>query len=173
MKELSIKEKAKRYDESRERMKDFLKEWENCGALGEAMEKANAVFPELKEWFEDEKIINRIKKAVEEYWSDEPLDEILAWLEKHRVQPRQEWSKNDLAMYAKILFLLKSGVLPSTKECNKLSDWLKFLEYRNTWKPSDVQMEVLLSEANAWTKGCPKQKILKSLYDDLKKLREE
>ena len=30
----------------------------------------------------DERIINNIKKAVESYWSDEPLHEILAWLEK-------------------------------------------------------------------------------------------
>ena len=52
-------------------------------------------------------------------------------------------------------------------------DWLKSLKGRYTWKPSDEQMDVLLGEANAWTKGCPKQKILESLYNDLKKLRGE
>ena len=45
------------------------------------MEVLAEVIPELKE-SEDERIIGRIKKAVESYWSDEPLDEILAWLEK-------------------------------------------------------------------------------------------
>lgn len=40
----------------------------------------------------------------------------------------------------------------------------------SNWKPSDEQMAVLLSEVNAWQKGCRKQKILESLYNDLKKL---
>ena len=42
---------------------------------------------------------------------------------------------------------------------------------QNTWKPSDEQMEVLLSEVTGWTKGCPKQIVLESLYNDLKKLK--
>ena len=41
------------------------------------------------------------------------------------------------------------------------------------WKPSDEQMEILLSEVTAWTKGCPKQKVLETLYNDLKKLRDK
>ena len=41
---------------------------------------------------------------------------------------------------------------------------------QNTWKPSDEQMEVLLSEVNGWTKGCPKHIVLESLYNDLKRL---
>lgn len=50
---------------------------------------AKELFPDLYE-SEDERIIERIKKAVESYWSDEPLDEILAWLEKHadKVEPK-------------------------------------------------------------------------------------
>jgi len=44
---------------------------------------------------------------------------------------------------------------------------------QSRWKPSDKQMDVLLSEVTAWTKGCPKQIVLESLYQDLKKLREE
>lgn len=50
-------------------------------------------------------------------------------------------------------------------------DWLKSLKTRYTWKPSDEQMKALLSEVEAWTKGCPKQVILESLYNDLKKLK--
>ena len=42
---------------------------------------------------------------------------------------------------------------------------------QNRWKPSNKQMEVLLSEVEAWTKGCPKQIVLESLYNDLKKLK--
>jgi hypothetical protein len=32
-------------------------------------------------------------------------------------------------------------------------------------------MGVLLSEVNGWKKGCSKQKVLESLYNDLKKLK--
>ena len=39
------------------------------------------------------------------------------------------------------------------------------------WRPSEKQMEVLLSEVTAWTKGCHKQKVLESLYNDLKNLK--
>lgn len=42
---------------------------------------------------------------------------------------------------------------------------------KHKWKPSDEQMETLLSEVTAWTKGCPKQIVLESLYNDLKKLK--
>lgn len=79
-------------------------------------------------------------------------------------------------------------------EVRECMDWLKSLknrvqpihEYSDTerqemfiksqrphfWKPTDEQMECLLSEVTAWTKGCHKQKVLESLYNDLKKLRE-
>jgi hypothetical protein len=50
-------------------------------------------------------------------------------------------------------------------------EWLKSLRPQSTWKPSDEQMEVLLSEVNGWKKGCSKQKVLESLYNDLKKLK--
>ena len=52
-------------------------------------------------------------------------------------------------------------------------DWIKSLKQRCTWKPSDEQMEVLLSEVTGWKKGCPKQIVLESLYNDLKKLKGE
>ena len=91
--------------------------------------------------------------------------------------PRQEWSEDDekklLCICAWIKDYPRAADFKDEIVANNYVDWLKSLKPQNRWKPSDVQMEVLLSEANAWTKGCPKQKILKSLYDDLKKLREE
>lgn len=54
-----------------------------------------------------------------------------------------------------------------------LNGFKERVQPQNTWKPSDMQMDVLLGEANAWTKGCLKQEILESLYNDLKKLRGE
>lgn len=52
-----------------------------------------------------------------------------------------------------------------------LVSWLKSLKDKYTWKPSDEQMEVLLSEVTGWKKGCSKQIVLESLYNDLKKLK--
>ena len=68
--------------------KSTLFEWINgmyANMSEEDKQKAEEFFPELKE-SEDERIINRIKKAVESYWSDEPLNEIVAWLERHKEQ---------------------------------------------------------------------------------------
>jgi len=53
---------------------------------------AEYIDPELKEESADERIINRIKKAVENYWSDEPLNEILAWLEKKELKKIEQKS---------------------------------------------------------------------------------
>lgn len=48
---------------------------------------------------------------------------------------------------------------------------IREIKDKYTWKPSDEQMKVLISEVEGWTKGCPKQKVLESLYNDLKKLK--
>mgnify|MGYP006992109972 CR=1 FL=1 len=72
---MTTKEKAAAYDAAIKKVKELaIDDYLDAIAVTD-------IFPELKE-IEDEKIINRIKKAVKVYWSDEPLDEILAWLEK-------------------------------------------------------------------------------------------
>ena len=63
------------------------------------------------------------------------------------------------------------GVLQSDADLEDEGRWK--VSVKDNWKPSDKQMEVLLSEVTGWTKGCPKQIVLESLYQDLKKLREE
>lgn len=88
MKELSIEQKAKTYDEALERAKmsyhtgDYDKD---------TLEMLEIIFPELKE-SEDEKIRKAIKKALQvrcdgsRIISDEPviLEEAIAWLEKQK-----------------------------------------------------------------------------------------
>ena len=119
---------------------------------------------------EDEKICLDILQYFKDgYGLEHTIESIVDWFEslKNRVQPKQEWSEEDEEMLCRcISATFDHGYL---KECN----WLKSLRPQNRWKPSDEQMEVLLSEVNAWTKGCPKQKVLESLYNDLKKLREK
>lgn len=82
MKELSIEEKAKRYDEAIELAKDSFNYPDYPGFI-----RADVVFPELKE-SEDEKIR---KSLIDMLKNDEKcyLKEI-AWLEK---QGKKEWSK--------------------------------------------------------------------------------
>ena len=92
MKELSIEDKARAYDDVLERMRDFLKYWKDCGAVGAAMEKAKAVFPELAE-SEDERIrkeiieqINLLKSATLSDLKDKQFSSWIAWLEKQGEQ---------------------------------------------------------------------------------------
>lgn len=93
------------------------------------------------------------------------------------------WSEEDEATLDNIISDIRT--LQSKSKCSPSDryyaifdeeiDWLKSLKERvqpqNIWKPNDVQMKILLSEVEAWTKGCPKQKVLESLYNDLKKLK--
>ena len=84
MEELSIEEKAKRYDESIERAKHYQK------VNGSAV--ITAIFPELKE-SEDDKIRKGIESILKHYKENGEIicpypfvkiDEVLAWLEKQK-----------------------------------------------------------------------------------------
>ena len=86
MKELSIEEKAQRYDEALEKAKDYHKQLidEDNPEWASEIEK---IFPELKE-SEDERISKEIIKYLEQSVPHHHHDEILkskewiAWLEK-------------------------------------------------------------------------------------------
>ena len=85
------------------------------------------------------------------------------------------WSKEDENRFKNLVYLVEhsdEGIATKVGFV-KFINRLKSLSPQNGWKPSDDQMEVLLSEVLAWIKGCPKQKVLESLYNDLNKLREE
>lgn len=96
MKELTIEQKAKAYDEAKSIMEEYLKSG-NAGVIAEnTIKKA---FPELKE-SEDEKIKDRLVTLVrlndrEQFVSFEntPLNHIIAWLEKQGEQkPAEEYN---------------------------------------------------------------------------------
>lgn len=84
MKELTIEEKAKRYDEALKKAKRLYEE----GTITECL---CHIFPELKE-SEDEKIKEAISAGLCDVscdfgWSDfggVPIEDIFAWLEKAR-----------------------------------------------------------------------------------------
>ena len=91
MKELSIEEKAKRYDEAIERAKYYQKE--NGSAV------ISAIFPELKE-SEDERIRKWLINTIEEVpndsieWDVIDKSEVLAWLEKQKETVPDETNSN-------------------------------------------------------------------------------
>ena len=190
MKELSIKEKAKRYDDALERAKSFeLPEYKNI---------MTSVFPELKER-EDEKIRNFIcnelacLRAADEKGSDryEELTNAIAWLEKQckdepidLIQQRVDaltqlekqgehnpaWSEKDIFKVQRICKYLDNAkkYYADITEVRECIDWLKSLKDRiqPQWKPSKEQMKQLNSAANIY----PDSRIgyaLRSLYQDL------
>lgn len=65
MKELSIKEKAKRYDEAIEKLRDFYRDYDTVSCLIDVKEELANIFTELKE-SEDEKIRKELIAEVKE-----------------------------------------------------------------------------------------------------------
>jgi len=112
MKELSIEEKAKAYDEAIEKLRDFYRDYDTVSCLIDVKEELANLFPELKE-SEDEKIkkeiisfiqddIDEINLKVSGDYDDRDEDDIahqnwckkaIAWLEKQGNSPIK-WNKN-------------------------------------------------------------------------------
>jgi len=80
--------------------------------------------------------------------------------------PSKEWSEKDNR--------LLNDAISLADECDdfELRDWLKSLKSQNRWKPSDEQMS-LLEELVEDNNQRYFYTILRSLYEQLKKLREE
>ena len=141
----------------------------------EARIEGNKVILEPKE-SEDEKI----RKAIIEFFESQddnttysfvPKRDIFAWLEKKGKQ-NSIWSKEDEEMLRRcISATFDHGYL---KEC----DWLKSFFERYAWKPSNEQIETLehfvrsLGESGYVSPYDHSTKVVYSLLDDLKKLKE-
>ena len=96
------------------------------------------------------------------------------WLKslKNRIlpQPKQEWSEEDEKNMETLINVLYAGTdLAYEREIN----WLKFLKDKYTWKPSDEQMKAIgIAIQSGIQLGTWEEDALKSLADQLKKLRE-
>jgi hypothetical protein len=121
------------------------------------------VFPELRE-SEDERIIGNIKKAVELYWSDEPLDEILSWLEKHKEQKSAEWRPFDKEVLTKIKELIDSH-FSEHEQREVYKDWLdEHISQPAEWSEEDEAfLKVAIAICNRYSH--------KDIADWLKSLR--
>ena len=182
MKELSIEEKAERYDEAIKVATDI--KTGNATYIKDGTLVIDAVFPELAE-SEDE----RIRKWLIHYFtevcdnvSEKEKKGILAWLEKQGEQKSievrttgywnvqdieqkpAEWSEEDEKMLNDILMC---GEHHCYLDAGNIA-WLKSLKDRYTWKPSEEQIDALHYVTNFDYGG--HKATLVSLYEQLKKL---
>jgi len=118
-------------------------------------------------------ILERTLGKVEGYQTDDGILEhkcaITAVKKLYEKKPT-EWSEEEEKVINDIIRIIDgSGLVKSIREhyINKL----KSLRHQTSWKPSKEQMEALLYEINAWDEGSINGQDLKSLYQDLKKLR--
>lgn len=124
----------------------------------------------------------RITKKHGSAYSDEVkyYQRDIDWLKslKERVQPKQEWSEEDRKIIIELIGIFESAVDGGhvSFPYKLIKDYIRVLKSclpQTTWKPSEEQMEALLYEVYAWDEDSINGQNLKSLYQDLKKLREE
>lgn len=130
MNELTIEQKAQRYEEALER----AKKWYNAPNVDKIPTYGNRVieemFPELKE-SKDERIrkelisffTERAKYTEDSTFNGLSSKEIIAWLEK---QESVEWSEEDTKMFVNIKACLRNA----NKDYSAELTWLKSLKQK-------------------------------------------
>ena len=88
---------------------------------------------------------------------------------KDGVRPKQEWSEEDERNLNDAILFIETGTYSLDKD--SLINWLKSLKSQSQWKPSDEQMN-LLEELVEDNNQRHFYTVLKSLYEQLKKLKE-
>ncbi len=136
MKELSIEQKAKAYDQVREKI-----------ALRFGSNVAEEIFSKFEE-SEDERIRKEIISAVNIYCSEysrgtKVREDMLAWLEKQG--DKTAWSEDDGNRINRLIAYFEDKESFTAEDDVVYANWLKSLKERHTLKHSDEQMEVLFS----------------------------
>jgi len=136
MKELSIEEKAKRYDEAIEQLRAMMPNWENLSYNGKTfLQDLVYIIPELKE-SEDEKIkqflIREIEGTSDEIMSYRNMNkkDVLTWLEK---QGEHANFRNKIQVGDKVT-RNRDGVLVNLSQLNRVA---KKDEKQGEQKPTD------------------------------------
>ncbi len=148
MKELSIEEKAKAYDDLLVKLQKAKEDNDVCDDRYCCV--IDAIVPELAEP-EDE----RIRKTLVAFFTDWhktrshcwgiSVPEILDWLE-NQAEQKHAWDENDEACANMILRGLEQDKIDSpdySRFFARLIDWLKSLKERRAWKPTVEQMDAL------------------------------
>lgn len=173
MKELSIEEKAKRYDEAIKVATDIKAG--TATYIKDGTLVIDAIFPELAE-SEDEKIRKWLIyyfKEVCDNVSEKEKKGVLAYLEKQAEQ-KPAWSREDETLLNCCLGAINTTDYFDKDNKDKMKDWLynrfKSLKPQNRWKPTGEQIKAL---DNARHSNLFNVHVLDTLFHDLKKLREE
>lgn len=101
--------------------------------------------------FEDERMFSGLISIVEGWYNTMSEEEkeyygdcgYVNWLNsiKDRVQPKQEWSKDDKKQLDRAIYMMEQ--LGMTKSWDDVYNWLKSLKPQKHWKPSEEQMSML------------------------------
>ena len=134
-------------------------------------------------WSEkDRSKVQRICKYLNEakkYYADiTEVRECMDWLKslQNKVQPKQEWNKEDSIRLQRIIDFLwynRKGDTDTIYQQEQDIDWLKSLRPQNKWKPSDEQMDSITCAVKKMKESACYDSELVSLLNDLKKLKEE
>lgn len=151
-------------------------------------------YPEIKE-SEDEKVRKwLIDWANTVHWSEQfsvTNEQVLAWLEKQgQGEQKPAWSEEDEKRVESlhgwldtlVLYIHYDATVPldlrreRIQQVERLKTWLKSLKDRYTWKPSDEQMDALktyIYNPMYFNSPDPRMELVVSVYNELKKLKEE
>ena len=112
--------------------------------------------------------------------SESLVNKLFDWFKslKGRIRPKQEWSKKDETMLNCCLGAINTTDYFDEDNKDKMKNWLESLRPQSHWKPSDDQIRRLEYFLKLWGKTDDIENIkvfetVKSLLNDLKKLREE
>lgn len=154
MKELSIEEKAKRYDEAIERAESIYNETAIPSATTKGI--CTYIFPELKE-SEDDRMIQYFKDLAPFDKADELYEkygfshkDAIAWLEKQGEQKLLYFNDNAKEMFIKALERVEEQNNKGYKltDCDKNSWWEDFKAYTSC---------IIEQKSAAWSKEDEKQ----------------
>lgn len=129
------------------------------------------IIPATKE--QCELLFQKMKKAGYEWDTNKK--------ELKKIEQASAWSEDDEEIHRKCICAMRAsacGFPEEEKFVEQVDNWFKSLKDRvqpqNTWKPSDEQMEAL-ANALSLAKNCGEENAfdLRTLYEQLKKLREE
>jgi len=125
MKELSIEQKAKRYNEVIEKLRDFYKDYDTVSHIIDVKEELANLIPELKE-NEDERIRKELIDFVKSRLVGFPqCEKFIAWLEKQGEQKHKDnyllnWSKIDEKMLQSLECIVKDYWAKAEQEKNEI-----------------------------------------------------
>ena len=121
----------------------------------------------LAEWSEEDKlmhdvVLNTLERVGDYGTIGMQKDWFKSLPERFNLQPKTEWSEEDEKALNSVLSSGKTVLTESNRK------WLKSLRPQPHWKPSEEQLDALLASYS--DEGVYDYDVLKSLYNDLKKL---